>query len=241
MPVLRYSLAAAILALGLIASSVLISRFFVRIRHEKEIAVKGFARADITADRGSISYTLKARHPRREQAYRDLVKQVGEVEARVRESAPDDLDVETGNVRISERKRLDGEGDRTHEIESYGAEQSVTLASSDVHWIRRIGPDLNALLGKGYDIEVGSPTFRVADLAPIKQDLLEQAAADGLRRARILASHGGARVGPLRSARQGVFQITRPESVETSSYGKYDTSTIEKSIRAVVTLEYSVD
>lgn len=50
----------------------------------------------------------------------------------------------------------------------------------------------------------------------------------------------GAKVGTLRAARQGVFQITEPDSTETSGYGVYDTSTIRKSVKAVMPLEYAI-
>ncbi|MFN2352064.1 MAG: hypothetical protein ABR497_08980 [Kiritimatiellia bacterium] len=48
-------------------------------------------------------------------------------------------------------------------------------------------------------------------------------------------------MGALISARQGVFQITTRHSTDTSGYGTYDTTTIEKTAKAVVTLEYTVE
>jgi hypothetical protein len=37
-----------------------------------------------------------------------------------------------------------------------------------------------------------------------------------------------------------VFQITAPHSTETADYGSYDTNTVEKIVKAVVTVEYAV-
>lgn len=237
----KYSLAATILAIGMISSSALISRFLLRVKHEKEIKVKGFAEASITADIGKLWFTVNVREDRREETYNLLTRQIGEVIEKVRISAPEDLEVERQNPSISERHKLNEKGTRTHEVESYGGSQTVTLTSADVHWIERVGRELNDLLGRGYDIRVHSPDFLVSDLSGIKQDLLRQATADGFRRADLMARNSGARVGSLRAARQGVFQITEPNSTETSGYGLYDTSTIEKSIKAVVTLEYSIE
>ena len=237
---LRYSMAATILAVGMVISSALISKFFVRVKQEKEITVKGFATAPITSDRGKLRFVVFVRRDGREEAYKVLTKQVDQVIEKVRESAPADLLIERDLPDITVRKKLNEKGNRTHEIESYGADQTVTLTSSDVSWVKRAGPELNKLIGEGYDIRVQSPSFLVSDLSRIKQDLLQKATADGLRRAQLMAHNSGAEVGPLRAARQGVFQITEPNSIRTSSYGVYDTSTIEKSIKAVVTLEYSV-
>jgi hypothetical protein len=66
------------------------------------------------------------------------------------------------------------------------------------------------------------------------------ATADGYKRAQQMARNSGAKVGTLRAARQGVFQTTEPDSTETSGYGVYDTSTIRKSVKAVMPLEYAI-
>ena len=66
------------------------------------------------------------------------------------------------------------------------------------------------------------------------------ATKDSLLRAQQFAANSGVMVGPLRSASQGVFQITSPNSTETADYGSYDTSTVEKLVKAVVTVEYAV-
>ncbi len=59
-------------------------------------------------------------------------------------------------------------------------------------------------------------------------------------RASSLAENSGSKVGALKYASQGVFQITPLYSTDVSGYGRYDTSTIEKSVKAVVTIEYSI-
>ena len=48
------------------------------------------------------------------------------------------------------------------------------------------------------------------------------------------------RRGRLVRADQGVFQITPPLSNEVDGYGKNDTSSIHKVIKAVITAEFSV-
>ncbi len=239
--VVRYSLAATVLALGMVVSSLFLSKFFVRVKHEKAITVKGFADARVASDIGKLTVRVKVAEPQREEAYRALTQEMEEVKARIKTDAPDDLLVETPNPDFSANYKLDEDGDRTNEILSYTGSQRVTVTSGDVQWIKATSQSLNALIGEGYDLQIYSPTFLVSDLTQTKQDLLERATADGFRRAELMARNSGAAVGALRAARQGVFQITVPNSTETSSYGMYDTSTIEKSIKAVVTLEYSVE
>ena len=71
--------------------------------------------------------------------------------------------------------------------------------------------------------------------------LLERAADNAKLRAERLARSSGNRVANIISASQGIFQITRPNSTETASWGMYDTSTIEKKVRAVVTMRYRTE
>ena len=72
-------------------------------------------------------------------------------------------------------------------------------------------------------------------------DLLADATDDGFQRARLMADNSGGKVGKLVEAQQGIFQITEPDSTRVSSYGIYDTGTIEKDIKAVVTLQYLIE
>ncbi|MEI7835536.1 MAG: hypothetical protein WCK05_03900 [Planctomycetota bacterium] len=45
----------------------------------------------------------------------------------------------------------------------------------------------------------------------------------------------------MNSASQGVFQITPVNAVETSEGGVYDTRSIDKSVKCVVTMEFRVE
>ena len=84
------------------------------------------------------------------------------------------------------------------------------------------------------------PQYFYNNLNDVKVQLIGAATKDSLLRAEQFAANSGVTVGPLRSASQGVFQITAPNSTETADYGSYDTSTVEKLVKAVVTVEYSV-
>jgi len=51
----------------------------------------------------------------------------------------------------------------------------------------------------------------------------------------------GGVLGKIISARQGVIQITAPCSDEISDYGAYDTKSLQKIIKIVVTAEFMVN
>ncbi|HPV64673.1 MAG TPA: SIMPL domain-containing protein, partial [Candidatus Cloacimonas sp.] len=50
-----------------------------------------------------------------------------------------------------------------------------------------------------------------------------------------ISGSGNTKLGKLREARAGVFQITEPYSTEVSDYGFYNTSTRSKSISVTLT------
>jgi hypothetical protein len=71
--------------------------------------------------------------------------------------------------------------------------------------------------------------------------MLGEAAQDAQRRAEQIAGKSGRKIGSLRSASQGVFQITSVYQTETSDEGAFDTGSREKSMKAVVTAEFQLN
>ena len=71
--------------------------------------------------------------------------------------------------------------------------------------------------------------------------MIAEAAQNGRERAAALAGRSNRNVGRLISADQGVFQIVPVNSTEVSGEGIYDIFTIQKTIKAVVTLEFAVN
>ena len=70
--------------------------------------------------------------------------------------------------------------------------------------------------------------------------LVADAPSNARKRGEEFAKSGGLAVGTLRSASQGVFQIVPPGSGEVADFGRYDTSTIAKTVKLVVSVEYSL-
>ena len=97
------------------------------------------------------------------------------------------------------------------------------------------------LIREGIAFRSYAPSYYFTKLEDLKLDLLEGAAENAKLRAERLAKSSGNRVANIISASQGIFQITQRNSTETASWGIYDTSTIEKKVRAVVTMRYRTE
>ncbi len=88
---------------------------------------------------------------------------------------------------------------------------------------------------------VEGPSFFVNKLEVVKVDLVRKATGNGKTRAIEMAKSAGDKLGRLVSARQGIVQITKMNSSETSDWGMYDTQTIDKVAKLAVTLEFEIE
>ena len=102
---------------------------------------------------------------------------------------------------------------------------------------------IRSLRAKNDFIEFDAPQYLLGNLETIKRDLITHAAEDARKRAAEFAKTGGGKVGAMRSASQGSFNIysDKGSSEEEDYGGTYDKSTVGKQVRLVVTIEYAID
>ena len=117
---------------------------------------------------------------------------------------------------------------------------AAEVRSSRVKEITDIVQKSSALLNEGIPLTAQPPQYLYAQLAKIRPDLLAEASRDAKTRGQSLVAAAGGRIGRLQSVSAGVFQITAPNSTDTSGGGVYDTSTIDKDVTAVVNLTFSM-
>jgi len=83
--------------------------------------------------------------------------------------------------------------------------------------IGKVAAQASTLISQGVSINSWPPQYFYNDLNAVKVRLIGAATRDAQLRAEQFAAGSGVTVGPLRSASQGVFQITRPNSTETAT------------------------
>jgi hypothetical protein len=128
----------------------------------------------------------------------------------------------------------------TNIVEGYNLVQPLSITSSNIEQIAEIANEITVLIQQGVEFDSFPPQYFYTKLDDMKIELLGEATKNAYMRAEQLAENSGSKVGSLKYASQGVFQITPVYSTQVSDYGTYDTSTIEKSVKAVVTIEYSI-
>lgn len=225
----------------MVVSAFVLSHSLLRTRLvENSITVKGFAETNIVSDLAAWNGHFSTRAPDLATAYADLERNRQAVRAFLETNGIPAGIIIFSSVNASPLYKKDDKGNTTNEIEAYQLTQGIDLESSDVRLIQRISREVTSLLKQGIEMRSNAPRYFSSQIERMKLSLLSAATRNAKQRAEILAKDGGGRVGKLKSASQGVFQITAPNSTQVSNYGINDTSTIEKSMKAVVTVEYEV-
>jgi hypothetical protein len=238
---MKSAVVAAILVVGMILSASILSKLFLRVRHEQAITVKGYAETDIMSDVGKFSSRCNVRGDSLKDAYDKLQVSRNATLSLLKRMGLREDETVVHTIDIGKIPRRDSQGKEMNEIEYYDVSQEIMVTSTNVLLIRDTAARITELIRDGVDIQAAPPMFLVSDLKDTKLRLLAQATEDGYRRAQALAQGSKGKIGALTSAQQGVFQITERHSTETSGGGEYDTSSIEKTAKAVVTLEYAIE
>jgi hypothetical protein len=229
------------LAAGLIGGAALVSNALVEIKRANQaLEVKGFAERSLVSDFATWSGSFTTRAPRLADAYATLEAQRELVVSFLGSRGIAESAWELLPVSMSVLYRQNEKGHRTNEIEGYVLTQTVRVQSSDIDQIGRLSQEAAELVKSGIEFSSYRPEYLYTRLGELKIEMLAEATVDARRRAETLAEKSGGAIGPLLSARQGVFQITAAHSTEVSDYGRNDTSSRDKSIKAVVTVSFAV-
>ena len=229
---------AGILALGLIIATFIGGRSLENMRAADDgITVKGVAEKRITSDLASWRGQITLIDKDLSAGYDKLQEQFKTTIEFLKDKGIPAESIEEGTIGTSTKYRRDERGHATSEVESFSLTQSFTVETPDAD----LAKESTELLRRGIDFRSYAPSYFFTKLEDLKLDLLEEAAANSKLRAERLAKSAGNRVVGVISASQGIFQITQPNSTQTSSWGMYDTSSIEKKVRAVVTMEFRTE
>jgi hypothetical protein len=207
---------------------------------KRSVTVKGFAEKPIQSDYAIWNMNLVARSAQISEAYAQMERNLAKVLEYLKGQGVKDEEITYSAAMIQVRYRMSPSGMMTNEIELYEMNQTVTMKSSDVQQVAKVSKGITFLLRDGVELQSWEPAFHYTKLNDLKIEMLGGAASDAKLRAEAIAEKSGAKLGRLLWAQQGVFQITPIYSSEISSEGWFDTSSIDKTIRAVVTVKFEL-
>ena len=71
--------------------------------------------------------------------------------------------------------------------------------------------------------------------------MLAKASENAKQRAENMVKAAGNKIGFMRNAKMGVFQITPVTSTDVSDWGVNDTTSLDKKVMAVVTVSFAIE
>ena len=204
------------------------------------LVVTGSAKRPIRSDYIIVRLAVSSQGPTAQDAYQDLKRQIAQIQAYLKnQQVPDEAITLSAiqNYAIPERTV---NGRDTGRILSYRLTQRLEIRSDDVERYAQLAQESNELIEEGINIVSEPPEYLYTKLSQLRIEMVAEATKDAKARADAIASSTGNRVGAVRSAKTGVFQITSRNSTDVSDYGIYDTSSLEKDITAVVSVKFGM-
>jgi hypothetical protein len=210
-------------------------------RQNQTITVKGSTRRRVRSDRAVWTIVVKGEGENLQSAFEVLDSGVERVNEFLASNGFPSDQVGLGAISTTTQYARDAKGNPTDEVTGFRLERRFGVTTSDVNLVARAAGKVTQLLKEGVFVISQSPEYTYTKLAPLKIDLMAAASSDARSRAEKIASSTKCNLGELRDASMGVLQITAPDSTEVSSYGMYDTYTIDKDVRAVVTATFGIE
>jgi len=132
-------------------------------------------------------------------------------------------------------------GNPTGRILNYRAQREITVRSKDVQLISKLSQNIGTVIQSGVNVSNYGPQYYVSTLSKIRPELLKEATKDAKLRAEAMTDAVGGKVGAITSVKAGPIQVTTPDSTMTSDMGMYDTSSIDKTVTATVTVTFKTN
>ncbi len=228
------------LGIGLVFSSIILARAFLETRMQT-ISVKGVAEQTVTSDLGVWEPGVTVDAKTLPEAFAKLQADMDKLQAYLKANGVDEKSIQAQPVIKSNVMQMTASGMESGIIDSYRLSQNLLIQSGDVSMLDKLQRQVNSLYADGVNLNSYSPRYMYTQLENLKVGMLSEATQNAMQRAQEMASNTGNRIGSIRNARQGVFQITNPaNSNDVSDYGYSDTSSIEKRVRAIVSIDFGI-
>jgi len=207
---------------------------------EEVITVTGSAEKDIVSDYIVWKSAFKRRDPQLKTAYVRLQDDLKKVKEYLLSKGVKEDEIVVSQVETETLYKKNEKGYNTNEIEAYCVGQQVEVRSYDVKKVTEISRQATELLDRDVQFISGSPEYFYTKLPELKIEMLSKATENAKARAEKMAASTGNKIGAIRSAAMGKFQINAANSYDVSWYGNHDTSSYEKKIIAIAHASFAI-
>ncbi len=228
-----------LLAVALVIGMVAIGRAVSTRGLDTGITITGESSTAVSANQVIWTLTAQEIAPTAREAVAMVASDVTSLSAYFKSGGIDVSKLVLSGVSTSNNEQFIN-GNPTGKILNYQASRNITVNSDNVYLIQKLSQGMGQVLETGANIESSGPQYYVSNLAKLRPRLIAAAVRDAKSRAIALTSATGGSVGSVRSAKSGPFQVNAVGSVEVSSGGVYDTTTIRKTVSTTVTVVFNL-
>lgn len=233
------------LAVGLILSAFILGYQFKNFQQAGVITVKGLAEAEYKATLGTWQVMISARGQTYNEAMQNNQQNLDIAVDFLNKQGFITEDYQITDLSVNEYREdyVDEHGKDRSRQNGFIATRSINVSSKNLVKLQNALVAIQLLRAENQAIDFNSPNYYLENLENVKRELIAKATQDAYIRAQEFAKTSNVNVGVLKSASQGSFDIqsSTPSSEDNSDYGGgYDTSTIDKKVRLVVTIQYTI-
>ena len=221
----------------LLASGIGIGLWFVgdgfRARTVTGVTSTGSAVIEAKADTAIWAMTLTARNSDAARAAKEVAATLPKIRAYFTKAGVDASQLTVGSLYSWTNN------DSGNQITE--ASISLSIRSTDVQQIASLNGQVMELLAvaPGININTNPPSYYVSTLDELRPQVQEAAVKDALARAEVMAKALDTKLGDPIVIRSSSITVTPPDVIEGEA-GGYDLTTIEKRVRAVVSVTFEV-
>lgn len=231
------------IAVATIVSSMILSGGALKIMKftREQISVTGSATKQIVSDYVIWRGTFSRRETNLKKAYASLKDDLEKITRYLSAKGVKEDDVVVSSVTTSTVYKKNAQGNDTNDIQYYLLSQAIEIRSNDVETVTNVSREVTELIDQGVELVSNAPEYFYTKLDELKVEMLGKASENARLRAENMVKAAGNKIGVMRSAKMGVFQITPVTSTEVSDYGVNDTTSLDKKVMAVVTVSFAIE
>lgn len=228
------------LAAGLVVSASLATTAWLKVKNTQYITVKGSARKNVRSDLMVWRGTFSTQAASLLEAQKGLKQDAEKVRQFVVAHSLTNFGFTPIAIEEVRGTLTDGNGLTQPQVLGYRLTQVVRVESADVDLMAQLDRESVALVEQGVLFTAQAPDFLYTKAGEAKVEMLAEATRDARTRAEQIAEQGGRTIAQLHDADMGIIQIAPIYSGQTSWEGMNDTSSLDKTITAVVTATFAL-
>lgn len=227
----------------IIAAVVLTFAVINRNKNDEQIKVTGLGEKDFQSDLIVWNGTFSQTGTTLKDAYEKLNNDQEKIKVFLGNKNINNKEIVFSAVNIGKEYEdvEDRKGNRIQKQIGYRLQQNVKIESNDIEKIENVSREITELINNGVEFYSQEPQYYFTRLNDLKIELIELATKNGKERAEKIAEKSGYKLGKLKYANLGVFQIIAQNSNKDYSWsGSYDTFSKNKTATITIRMQFGI-